>query len=246
MLHELLHANRTPLIDRCRVMVASRSEPKASHSERAHGIPIFLDQIIKLLTTEQCPDLAAGRLVSNAPARGSNPDICQMATQHGRDLFLEGFTIEQVIRDYGDVCQAVTNLAVETGSFISAGEFRTFNRCLDDAIAAAVTEYSRQDSQMALAQTQEALSAAQLTLFESNARNDDENPNPLGFVDGWCGRCGGGYRGPTHECWRLSSGRLCGRFGGKAPTKDASDLAEMIAKDTDGVTAVHNKIVVRQ
>jgi hyperosmotically inducible protein len=35
-------------------------------------------------------------------------------------------------------------------------------------------------------------------------------------------------------------------LSGKAPTKDASDLAEMIAKDTDGVTAVHNKIVVRQ
>lgn len=34
-------------------------------------------------------------------------------------------------------------------------------------------------------------------------------------------------------------------LSGKAPTKDASDLAEMIAKDTDGVTSVHNKIVVQ-
>jgi hyperosmotically inducible protein len=33
-------------------------------------------------------------------------------------------------------------------------------------------------------------------------------------------------------------------LSGKAPTKDASDLAEMITKDTEGVTAVHNKIVV--
>jgi hyperosmotically inducible periplasmic protein len=33
-------------------------------------------------------------------------------------------------------------------------------------------------------------------------------------------------------------------LSGKAPTKDASDLAEMITKDTAGVTAVHNKIVV--
>lgn len=33
-------------------------------------------------------------------------------------------------------------------------------------------------------------------------------------------------------------------LSGKAPTKDASDLAEMITKDTDGVTSVHNKIVV--
>jgi hyperosmotically inducible protein len=35
-------------------------------------------------------------------------------------------------------------------------------------------------------------------------------------------------------------------LSGKAPTKDASDLAEMITKDTDGVTSVHNKIVVAQ
>jgi hyperosmotically inducible protein len=34
-------------------------------------------------------------------------------------------------------------------------------------------------------------------------------------------------------------------LSGRAPTQDASDLAAMIAKDTDGVTTVHNKIVVR-
>ncbi len=33
-------------------------------------------------------------------------------------------------------------------------------------------------------------------------------------------------------------------LSGKAPTKDASDLAAMIAKDTNGVTSVHNKIEV--
>jgi hyperosmotically inducible protein len=33
-------------------------------------------------------------------------------------------------------------------------------------------------------------------------------------------------------------------LSGKAPTQDASDLAAMIAKDTEGVTSVHNKIVV--
>src|SRR5271155_1745340 len=33
-------------------------------------------------------------------------------------------------------------------------------------------------------------------------------------------------------------------LSGSAPTKDAKDLAEMITKDTDGVTAVHDNIVV--
>ena len=35
-------------------------------------------------------------------------------------------------------------------------------------------------------------------------------------------------------------------LSGKVPTKDARDLAGMIARDTDGVKAVHNKIVVQE
>jgi hyperosmotically inducible periplasmic protein len=35
-------------------------------------------------------------------------------------------------------------------------------------------------------------------------------------------------------------------LSGKAPTKDASDLAEMIAKDTEGVRSVTNKIVIAE
>ena len=33
-------------------------------------------------------------------------------------------------------------------------------------------------------------------------------------------------------------------LSGKAPTKDARDLAEMITKNTEGVTTVHNDVVV--
>jgi hyperosmotically inducible periplasmic protein len=33
-------------------------------------------------------------------------------------------------------------------------------------------------------------------------------------------------------------------LSGKAPNQDASDLAAMIAKDTDGVRSVHNKILI--
>ena len=56
---------------------------------------------------------------------------------------LKDFTISQVVHDYGDVCQSVTDLAVEKDAPISPDDFRTLNRCLDDAIANAVTEYAR-------------------------------------------------------------------------------------------------------
>jgi hyperosmotically inducible protein len=34
-------------------------------------------------------------------------------------------------------------------------------------------------------------------------------------------------------------------LSGRAPTKDAVDLATMIAKDTDGVTSVHNDVAIQ-
>jgi len=55
-----------------------------------------------------------------------------------------GFTVAQVVRGYGDVCQAVTELADEMAAPITVDEFHRFNRCLDDATAEAVTEYTRQ------------------------------------------------------------------------------------------------------
>jgi signal transduction histidine kinase len=55
-----------------------------------------------------------------------------------------GFTVEQVVHDYGDLCQAITDLAFDRKASIKIDEFRTLNRCLDNGIAVTVTEYSRQ------------------------------------------------------------------------------------------------------
>ncbi len=55
MLHEFLSNNRIELIDRCRLKVAQRPAPKATDAELEHGIPLFLDQLIKTLQLEQTP-----------------------------------------------------------------------------------------------------------------------------------------------------------------------------------------------
>ena len=62
---------------------------------------------------------------------------------HGHDLLRQGFTVSQVVHDYGDICQTITELALEQDAPISTDDFRTLNRCLDDAIAGAVTEFGR-------------------------------------------------------------------------------------------------------
>jgi hypothetical protein len=118
-------------------MVGSRSDPKATEDELAHGIPTFLDQLIETLTLEQTLQPQDKALSVRNPRGDIASDVGTTAGLHGRDLFHKGFTIEQVVRDYGGVCQAVTNLAVETGASIEVEEFRTFNRCLDNAIAGA-------------------------------------------------------------------------------------------------------------
>jgi hypothetical protein len=50
---------------------------------------------------------------------------------------------EKIVHEYGDICQSVTAIAVEQNGKISADEFRTLNRCLDDATADAVTSFGR-------------------------------------------------------------------------------------------------------
>jgi hypothetical protein len=71
-------------------------------------------------------------------------EISKGALEHGRELLARGFTLAQVVHDYGDVCQSITDLAVELKAPIEVEDFRTLNRCLDDAIAGSVTEFTRE------------------------------------------------------------------------------------------------------
>jgi hypothetical protein len=155
MLHKFLIAHRTDLIERCRAKVAGRPSPKATPAEIEHGIPMFLDQLIRALRTEPQPQEIRRANLLRAVGKAAAPsesatDINATATRHGLELMKQGFTIEQVVHDYGDLCQAITELASQTGAPITVDEFRTLNRCLDDAIASAVAEFSvRHDSAVA-------------------------------------------------------------------------------------------------
>jgi signal transduction histidine kinase len=66
------------------------------------------------------------------------------AIAHGKALLELGFSVDQVVHDYGDLCQAITELAEQRDAPFRVDEFRTLNRCLDNAIADAVSEFSSQ------------------------------------------------------------------------------------------------------
>jgi hypothetical protein len=137
MLHQFLTSNRQLLISRCREKVARRFEPTETRATVDHGVPLFLQQLVETLRDEQTTDVRDG---DSEPAPAPT-EIGRAAALHGAELLRQGFSVDQVVHDYGDVCQTVTALAVEQEIFISTDEFRTLNRCLDNAIADAVASF---------------------------------------------------------------------------------------------------------
>jgi signal transduction histidine kinase len=135
VLHDFLETNHAELIEKCRAKVAQRTAPRATPKEMEHGIPLFLGQLIETLRIEQAAHPADEALPSAMIAA---------ATKHGHQSREEGYTVDQVVHGYGDLCQAITELAIEDKAPVSSEDFRTLNRCLDDAIASAVTEFTRE------------------------------------------------------------------------------------------------------
>lgn len=145
MLHTFLANNRDELISRCKAKVAGRPARGASVLQLERGIPLFLEQLTNTLRIEQSDSPADSLLVSGSPGgNAGRSEIGEAAAQHGHELLRLGYTVDQVVHDYGDLCQAITDLAHERDAPFSVDEFRTLNRCLDNAIADAVTEFSYQ------------------------------------------------------------------------------------------------------
>jgi signal transduction histidine kinase len=131
MLYEFVTTYRQAIIDKARDKVTARANPPASAIELQTGVPFFLAHLATTLQSEA--NHTSVGLTSDNPG----------GTQHGRALLGLGFNLSQVVHDYGDICQAVTELAVELHAPISTAEFQTLNRLLDEAIADAVTEHAR-------------------------------------------------------------------------------------------------------
>jgi signal transduction histidine kinase len=131
MLYEFVATYREEIIAKTKEKAGSRPWPPSSTSELENGVPMFLSQLVETLKWE------------SSPTPFSPTAIGTSATRHGADLLRLGFTVSQVVHDYGDICQAVTELALEQNAPITTAEFHVLNRCLDTAIADAVTEHAR-------------------------------------------------------------------------------------------------------
>jgi hypothetical protein len=142
MLHEFLTSNRDELIRRCRSKVSKRDSPPVTPTELEHGVPLFLEQLVwALRCEEESPGLDRDRIFGPLSKTPAAVESSRTAALHGKELLDDGYSVDQVVHDYGDICQAITELAQEKNAPVTVEEFRTFNRLLDNAIADAVFSY---------------------------------------------------------------------------------------------------------
>jgi hypothetical protein len=127
VLLDFVGTHREAIIARARTRVASRTG--SGEVELEHGIPVFLARIGDALGHATSCEL-------------DSEGIGKSFGEHRAEPFRIGLTIAQVIRDYADVCEAITDTAVEKDVVISTEDRRTLAVCLDAAIAHAITEYS--------------------------------------------------------------------------------------------------------
>ena len=130
-LDAFITGNRSHILALARAKITARKWPAVSPHELENGLPKFLNQLTETLRLKDTPEPFSATAIGHS------------AVTHGGEALAQGFTVAQVVHDYGDICQAITESAVDMKVSISSEDFQTLNLCLDNAIAGAVTEFSR-------------------------------------------------------------------------------------------------------
>jgi signal transduction histidine kinase len=171
-MYRFLLTHRDELIARCKAKVAERPHRGATPEQLRNGVPLFLEQLTRTLQAEEEGEAWESLRISGASG-GDASELSEMgvtAAAHGKELLSLGYSVDQVVHDYGDLCQAITDLAVERAAPFSIDEFRTLNRCLDNAIADAVTSFSA-ERDIGIAVKQSAESNQRLASLVHELRN---------------------------------------------------------------------------
>ena len=161
VLHKFLKQNTKEILAICAAKSKELAGVRATSEELKRGLPIFLTQLQTVLEhtpaepTESQIDRAAmiraadandEPAIACASGRPFDAEVAQTAGAHGVELQKCGYTLSHVVHAYGSMCQAITELAIEKGAPIAPSEFKKMNRCLDVAIAGAVTTFQARTS----------------------------------------------------------------------------------------------------
>jgi len=158
MLHEFLLENRDEILAMTEAKSLELAGIRPSSGQLRQGLPLFYAQLLSVLQYEQeLPAPITAPLPSDVTASfesrregsrvirlNSGPretELTNAGTVHGVELLRLGYTLTHVVHSYGAMCQSITELATEKDITIKPNEFRDLNRCLDIAIAGAVSGF---------------------------------------------------------------------------------------------------------
>jgi len=100
------------------------------------GLTVLYDQLVEVIriTLDKASSETRHKFVSETIAQSASH-------KHAQDSHRRGYTISQLVRGYGSLCQGITEFALENSESITSTEFAQLNLSLDVAIAQAVTEF---------------------------------------------------------------------------------------------------------
>jgi len=129
-LFRFLEDNKSAIIELSERRIFSLAALRPVSEELRTGMPLFFDQLVEVLAKNK-----------NDVSFLDEQAILATAGIHGKELLRLGYTLSHVVHAYGAICQGITEYASIRHAPVTAMEFHNLNRCLDIAIAGAVTEF---------------------------------------------------------------------------------------------------------
>ena len=155
-LQSFLRDNEVEILKITEQKITNLAGGKPSTPNLESALPVFFERLLKVLALGQVASTQKSvdkkRMVqaaldndepamANATGRPYEADLALAAGEHGVEMLRLGYSLSHVIHAYGSICQAITELSTKKGSPITTSEFNDLNRCLDVAMAGAVTQY---------------------------------------------------------------------------------------------------------
>jgi hypothetical protein len=161
MLTEFLQKNENVILALTEQKTLELAGDHPSSALLKEGLPRFYRQVIEVIHDAGSPaappakdvdaiaraaDQGDEHAMATAAGQPREAELARAAGLHGLEMLRLGYTLSHVVHAYGAMCQAITETAAKDHASIGADEFHALNRCLDVAIAGAVTDFqSRKD-----------------------------------------------------------------------------------------------------
>lgn len=138
MLYDFLVQNQKEILSKTMKKTLNLEALSPDSDLLKRSLPIFYNQLKSslLLQKESTPSTAAKDEITRYEQENL---VKKEAEIHGAELMRLGYTLPHVVYTYGTLCQSINELAEAQNVSFTKEEFQNLNRCLDIAIAAAIT-----------------------------------------------------------------------------------------------------------